>query len=237
MRRLLLAALMLSGLASAAGSDDYAVKRESMVAAQIAARGVKDGKVLEAMRSVPRHRFVPPDLAGTAYADYPLPIGEGQTISQPYIVALMTESLGLKGGERVLEIGTGSGYQAAVLARIVKEVFTIEIKPKLHQTASALLAALGFTNIRTRSADGYFGWAEEGPFDCIIITAAVDHVPQPLLLQLAVGGRMILPLGNPFALQSLVLVTREAKGPPTVKVVTPDVVFVPLTGKGVTDGP
>jgi len=228
---------MLAGLAAAAGADEYAIKRESMVAEQIAARGVKDAKVLEAMKSVPRHLFVPPDLAGAAYEDYPLPIGEGQTISQPYIVALMTESLGLKGGEKVLEIGTGSGYQAAVLAAIVKEVFTIEIKPKLYQTASALLAALGFSNVHTRSADGYYGWADAGPFDCIMITAAVDHIPQPLLQQLAVGGRMILPLGNPFAVQSLVLVTREAKGPPTVKVVTPDVLFVPLTGKGVADRP
>lgn len=236
MRRQFLIPLPLLVLASTAAADDWASRRDLMVAAQIAARGVKDVRVLNAMRSVERHRFVPANLTAEAYQDHPLPIGEGQTISQPYIVALMTESLGLKGGEKVLEIGTGSGYQAAVLARLVKEVYTVEIKPKLHDTASALLAAMGFANVHARSADGYDGWAEKGPFDCILITAAVNHIPRPLLEQLAPGGRMVLPLGDPFAVQSLVLVTKEASGAPTVKVIT-SVVFVPMTGKGVTSGP
>lgn len=207
-----------------------------MVTAQIQARGVSDTMVLEAMRSVERHRFVPPDLAAEAYADHPLPIGEGQTISQPYIVALMTELLGLKGGEKVLEIGTGSGYQAAVLSRIVKDVYTMEIKPKLHASAAALLSALGFANVHARAGDGYYGWPEEAPFDCIMITAAVDHVPQPLLRQLAVGGRMVLPLGSPFSVQSLVLVSKEKDGAPIVRMIT-GVLFVPLTGKGAAGGP
>ncbi len=226
---------MLFLLASAAFPDDFTIKREAMVSLQIAARGIADKRVLDAMRSVERHRFVPADLADDAYADHPLPIGEGQTISQPYIVALMTESLGLSGGEKVLEIGTGSGYQAAVLSRTVKEVFTIEIKPRLHAAASALLSALGFSNVHTRSADGYYGWPEEAPFDCIMITAAVDHIPQPLLQQLAPGGRMVLPLGDPFSVQSLVLVTK-GKGAPTVKLIT-SVLFVPMTGKASAGGP
>jgi protein-L-isoaspartate(D-aspartate) O-methyltransferase len=234
MRRFTRAVFALVLLAPAAFSDDFADQRNLMVRTQIAARGIKDKLVLDAMRSVERHRFVPADLAADAYSDHPLPIGEGQTISQPYIVALMTELLGLSGGERVLEIGTGSGYQAAVLARIVKEVFTIEIKPKLYDAASTALAAMGFANVHARSGDGYYGWPDQAPFDCIMITAAVDHVPQPLLQQLAPGGRMVLPLGDPFSVQSLVLVTKE-KGAPTVKVIT-GVLFVPMTGKGATDG-
>ncbi len=225
-------------------ADDFEVQRKMMVDIQIAARGVSDKRVLDAMRIVERHRFVPAGLARAreAYADRPLPIGEGQTISQPYIVALMTESLALKGGERVLEIGTGSGYQAAVLSRLVKEVFTIEIKPKLHETAKAALAEVGASNVQTRSGDGYFGWPEAAPFDCIMITAAVNHIPQPLLEQLAPGGRMVLPLGDPFSVQSLVLVEKgkgafgSPRGAPTVKVIT-SVLFVPLTGKGASGGP
>jgi protein-L-isoaspartate(D-aspartate) O-methyltransferase len=230
MRRTVLMLLLVAFRTPAIAADDFEVARMKMVDVQIAARGVRDKNVLEAMRTVERHKFVPPGLMGDAYTDYPLPIGEGQTISQPYIVALMTESLGLKGGERVLEIGTGSGYQAAVLSRLVKEVFTIEIKPKLYKVASAALAATGVSNVKTRLGDGYFGWPEEAPFDCIMITAAVNHVPHPLLEQLSPGGRMVLPLGSPFSVQSLVLVVK-GKGAPTVKLIT-NVFFVPLTGRG-----
>ncbi len=225
-------------------ADDFEIQRKMMVDIQIASRGISDKRVLSAMRTVERHRFIPAGLARAreAYADRPLPIGEGQTISQPYIVALMTESLGLKGGERVLEIGTGSGYQAAVLSMLVKEVFTIEIKPKLYETAKAALAEVGASNVQTRSGDGYFGWPDAAPFDCIMITAAVNHIPRQLLEQLAPGGRMVLPLGDPFSVQSLVLVEKaegafgSPRGAPTVKLIT-SVLFVPLTGKGAFGNP
>lgn len=206
-----------------------------MVDGQIQARGVTDERVLDAMRRVERHLFVPADLRGRAYADTPLPIGEGQTISQPYIVALMTETLRLSGGERVLEIGTGSGYQAAVLSLLAKEVRTIEIRPGLQKRAAELLDSLGCRNVSSRQADGYDGWEEKAPFDCIMITAAVNHIPPPLLRQLRDGGRMVLPLGNPFAFQDLVLVTR-AGGSYTVDHVL-GVLFVPMTGKALGAGP
>jgi len=180
------------------------------------------------MSEVFRHSFVPKELVSRAYADHPLPIGEGQTISQPYIVALMTESLKPKGPERVLEIGTGSGYQAAILANVTKEVYTIEIKEKLYTKANQILRTLGFTNIKTRHSDGYFGWPEAAPFDCIMITAAIDHIPPPLLKQLKDGGRLILPLGNPFSYQNLSLVTKHGEDY-TVKQIT-GVLFVPMTG-------
>ena len=169
-----------------------------MISDQIIQRGIADKKVIRAMSEVPRHLFVPEELTGKAYSDRPLPIGEGQTISQPYIVALMTESLNLEGDERVLEIGTGSGYQAAILAAIVKEVFTIEIKEYLYKRSINILNILKIKNIKTRHGDGYFGWEESAPFDCIMITAAIDHIPPPLLKQLKNGGKLILPLGNPF---------------------------------------
>jgi protein-L-isoaspartate(D-aspartate) O-methyltransferase len=206
----------------------YRQAREKMVLSQIRLRGISDEKVLKAMSEVLRHSFVPEELASQAYADHPLPIGEGQTISQPYIVALMTQSLELKGSERVLEIGTGSGYQAAILANIAKEVYTIEIREKLFSKANQTLGTLGFTNIKTRQADGYFGWPEVAPFDCIMITAAIDHIPPPLLKQLKDGGRLILPLGNPFSYQNLSLVTRHGEDY-TVKQIT-GVLFVPMTG-------
>jgi len=206
----------------------YQQAREKMVLSQIRLRGISDKKVLKAMSEVLRHSFVPEDLASQAYADHPLPIGEGQTISQPYIVALMTERLKLKGPESVLEIGTGSGYQAAVLANVVKEVYTIEIRKNLHTKANQTLHSLGYTNIKTRHADGYFGWPEAAPFDCIMITAAIDHIPPPLLKQLKDGGRLILPLGNPFSYQNLSLVTKQGEDY-TVKQIT-GVLFVPMTG-------
>ncbi len=199
-----------------------------MVLSQIRSRGISDKKVLKAMSEVLRHSFVPKELASQAYRDHPLPIGEGQTISQPYIVALMTESLNLKGHERVLEIGTGSGYQAAILANITKDVHTIEIKEKLYTKANQTLRLLDYTNIKTRHADGYFGWPEAAPFDCIMITAAIDHIPPPLLKQLKNGGRLILPLGNPFSYQNLSLVTKQGEDY-TVKQIT-GVLFVPMTG-------
>jgi protein-L-isoaspartate(D-aspartate) O-methyltransferase len=206
----------------------YRQAREKMVLSQIRSRGISNNKVLKAMSEVLRHNFVPKELASQAYRDHPLPIGEGQTISQPYIVALMTESLELKGPERVLEIGTGSGYQAAILANIAKEVYTIEIREKLFSKTNQTFGALGFTDIKTRHADGYFGWPEAAPFDCIMITAAIDHIPPPLLKQLKDGGRLILPLGNPFSYQSLSLVTKHGEDY-TVKQIT-GVLFVPMTG-------
>lgn len=199
-----------------------------MVTQQIRHRGVKDPKVLSAMEKVLRHRFVPQAMRSQAYADHPLPIGEGQTISQPYIVALMTECLALKGHEQVLEIGTGSGYQAAVLAEIVPKVTTIEIKKKLFDRSSRLLKNLGYAGITTIFGDGYHGWQPTAPYDCIMITAAVDHIPPPLLQQLKEGGRLILPLGNPFSFQHLVLVTKKT-GDYEVKQIT-GVLFVPMTG-------
>ena len=200
-----------------------------MVLLQIQMRGVSDKKVLNAMNQVLRHSFVPEKLISRAYADHPLPIGQGQTISQPYIVALMTESLNLKGDERILEIGTGSGYQAAILTKVAKEVYTIEIKKKLYQNASNVLRSMDYTNVKTRHGDGYFGWPEASPFDCIMITAAIDHIPPPLLKQLKEGGRLILPLGNPFSYQNLTLITKQGNDY-KVKQIT-GVLFVPMTGR------
>jgi protein-L-isoaspartate(D-aspartate) O-methyltransferase len=206
----------------------FKAAREKLVEKYIAGQGIADPKVLAAMRSVSRHCFVPKRLASKAYADTALPIGASQTISQPYVVALMTESLKLSGNHRVLEIGTGSGYQAAVLAKIVKEVYSIEIKEKLHRESSRLLKNMGFTNVKTRHGDGYFGWQEAAPFDAIMITAAINHIPPPLLKQLTEGGRLILPLGNPFSYQNLTLVTKTG-GNFVTKQIT-GVLFVPMTG-------
>ena len=209
-------------------AQQWAARRQEMVRTQIAGRDVKDPRVLAAMATVPRHRFVPPGLAARAYGDSPLPIGEGQTISQPYVVALMTASLQLPADAHVLEIGTGSGYQAAVLAQLVQSVVSMEIKAPLHRRATALLKALGLDNVSAIQGDGYFGYPPGAPFDAIMITAAVDHIPPPLLAQLKPGGRLILPLGNPFSYQNLVLVTK-AEGDFTVRNIT-GVLFVPMTG-------
>lgn len=203
--------------------------RDDLVRDTIERRGISDPVVLKAMRDVPRHFFVPQKIISRAYRDTALPIGEGQTISQPYVVALMTDGLKLKSHYRVLEIGTGSGYQSAVLAKIVKEVYTIEIKEKLHQTSTQLLDDLGFTNIKTRHGDGYFGWPEAAPFDAIMITAAVNHVPPPLLKQLKDGGLLILPLGNPFSYQNLTLVIKKGADYTTRSIT--GVLFVPMTGR------
>ena len=207
----------------------YEQSRQNMVGGQIEARGIQDPEVLRSMRAVPRHLFIPEDLRYQAYQDHPVRIGEGQTISQPYIVALMTECLGLTGTERVLEIGTGSGYQAAVLAEIVPEVYSIEIKEVLAERSRGVLDSLGYSGVRSKWDDGYFGWPEHAPFDRIIITAAVDHVPPPLLEQLREGGSMILPLGDPYGFQQLALVTKSKDGF-TVRQIT-GVLFVPMTGK------
>ncbi|MDH3344485.1 MAG: protein-L-isoaspartate(D-aspartate) O-methyltransferase [Desulfobacteraceae bacterium] len=234
MKKTFLAAIILiffPALLAGQMPDDslgFKAPREKMVSSQIRRRGISDKKVLTAMTEVPRHRFVPENLVSQAYADHPLPIGQGQTISQPYIVALMTESLGLKGYEQTLEIGTGSGYQAAILANITKEVYTIEIKEQLYKTASQTLRSMGYTDVKTRHGDGYFGWPDSAPFDCIMITAAIDHIPPSLLKQLKDGGRLILPLGNPFSYQNLSLVTKHGADY-TVRQIT-GVLFVPMTG-------
>jgi len=211
---------------------EYTDLRERMVEMQIARRGVVDSAVLEAMRTVPRHRFVPEKHQAYAYADEPLPIGEGQTISQPYIVAYMTEAMGLAASDRVLEIGTGSGYQAAILAEIVDSVFTIEIVKPLAERAESTLAELGYANVFVRHGDGYRGWPEHAPFDAIIVTAAPDHVPQPLVDQLAVGGRLVIPVG--IAMQELLVVHRAKDG--IVTDTTLPVRFVPMTGEAQKTG-
>ncbi|MBN1826566.1 MAG: protein-L-isoaspartate(D-aspartate) O-methyltransferase [Candidatus Eisenbacteria bacterium] len=207
--------------------DRYAHRREAMVRTQIEARGVRDPRVLAAMRAVPRHLFVPEDLHSRAYEDHPLPIGYDQTISQPYIVALMTELLDLEPGEKALEIGTGSGYQAAVLAELTDTVFTIEIVPELAERARADLAAAGVRGVNVRAGDGYRGWPEEAPFDGIIVTAAPEEVPAPLIEQLAEGGRLVIPVGDTY--QDLILLRKE-KGEIIRRVVIP-VRFVPMTGE------
>jgi protein-L-isoaspartate(D-aspartate) O-methyltransferase len=198
-----------------------------MVETQMRARDITDDQVLAVMGKVPRHEFVPPDVLGQAYNDYPLPIGYGQTISQPYIVAVMTQLLVIKAGDRVLEIGTGSGYQAAVLAELTDQVYTIEIVPELAERARATLNRLGYQRIISKQADGYWGWEEHAPFDAIIVTCAPDHVPQPLLQQLADGGHMVIPVGPPGGYQSLWLITR--RGNEFQNVNWGGVAFVPLT--------
>ncbi len=191
--------------------NEYASKRQQMVAEQIISRGIKDTRVINAMRKVPRHLFLDEALRAQAYEDNPSPIGEKQTISQPYIVALMTELLGLKGKEKVLEIGTGSGYQTAILAEIAEEVYSIERIPSLAKRARKLLDELKYTNIIIRIGDGTLGWKEQGPYDGIIITAASPYPPATLLEQLKVGGRLVIPIGEEFS-QDLILYTKEGDG-------------------------
>jgi len=223
-------ALILFSLAVAAalpacsGADDYGSARRSMVSRQIIARGVTDQRIISAMGHVPRHLFVPASLRRMAYEDHPLPIGYGQTISQPYIVAYMTEAADLKPTDRVLEIGTGSGYQAAVLAEIADEIYSIEIIKPLADSARAKLAELGYKNIKVKWGDGYEGWPEHAPFDAIIVTAAPAEIPGKLTEQLAEGGRMVVPVGSVF--QELYLITRTDRGI-TKKALLP-VRFVPM---------
>ena len=223
---LVLLVLLFGGLSA---DDPYQKKRQAMVEHDIKDRGVKDARVLEVMGKLPRHLFVDQRYREQAYRDHPLPIGEGQTISQPYIVALMTETLNLKSTDRVLELGTGSGYQAAVLSEMVKEVYTIEIREQLARTAAARLERLGYRNVKVKYADGYFGWEEYAPFDAIMITAAVNHIPPLLLKQLKEGGRLILPLGSTVYHQTLTLVTKE-DGQLPIRQLIP-VRFVPFIGE------
>ena len=228
--RRLLAALLLSALTLAAADDDFADARQRMVEEQIRTRGISDPAVLVALETVPRHLFVPPDQRAQAYADHPLPIGAGQTISQPYMVALMTSLLDLKPSSKVLEVGTGSGYQAAVLSRVAGEVYTIEILKPLAERASHTLAGLGYRNVHVRVGDGFQGWPGEAPFDAIIVTAAPPRVPEPLLQQLRKGGKLVIPVGNRDTLQNLLVLTRRADGGFDRTSVMP-VRFVPMTGE------
>lgn len=216
----------------AAGGDAWESQRERMVAVQIAGRDVTDGAVLRAMRRVPRHLFVPERARAEAYGDFPLPISHGQTISQPYIVAYMTQLLRLKPGAKTLEVGTGSGYQAAVLAEVTRtNVYSIEIVEPLAKTAAERLKQLGYGQVVVRHGDGYLGWPEHAPFDAIIVTAGAAHVPPPLIEQLKRGGRMVIPVGGAWALQSLMIIEKLPDG--TVKKRDDLAVrFVPLTGKG-----
>ncbi len=208
-------------------------ERDHMVKEQLLARGISDQSVIQAMREVPRHEFVLADDSAEAYDDHPLPIGYGQTISQPYVVAYMTEALHVEKRERVLEIGTGSGYQAAILANLGAEVFTIEIIEELAERARQTFHRLGIPHVTSRAGDGYQGWPEEAPFDAIILTAAPEHVPQPLMDQLALGGRMILPLGK--TLQRLIILTKTSTGIQRNELLP--VAFVPMTGEAQTRQP
>ena len=203
------------------------VERDQMVREQIITRGVTNARVIQALREVPRHEFVLKADVAEAYEDHPLPIGFGQTISQPYIVAFMTEALRLQPHERVLEIGTGSGYQAAVLSKVVDKVFSMEIIEPLAERAKETLSKLGYTNVTVSAGDGYRGWPDEAPFDAVILTAAPEHIPQPLLDQLSIGGQLILPLGK--RVQKLMLLKRTQDG--WLKEELLPVAFVPMTGE------
>jgi len=208
--------------------DQFVRARRAMIERDLMTRGIRDARVLEAMGYIERELFVPEKLRSLAYEDRPLSIGEGQTISQPYMVAFMTQLLSLKGTERVLEIGTGSGYQTAVLGKLAAEVYSIEIIPKLSDRAKILLVQLGFDNVHLKVGDGFFGWEEQGPFDAILVTAAAPKIPEPLWRQLREGGRLIMPLGAERQAQTLVRVTKS-DGKQVVEELT-GVVFVPLTG-------
>ncbi|HEX9942756.1 MAG TPA: protein-L-isoaspartate(D-aspartate) O-methyltransferase [Thermoanaerobaculia bacterium] len=235
-RRALCALLLALLAALAAGmavsspprEDEFAVARRRMVEEQIRARGVTEPAVLAAMAAVPRHLFVPEGERRDAYEDQPLPIGAGQTISQPYIVALMTSLLDLRPGARVLEIGTGSGYQAAVLSRLAKDVYTIEIVKPLGERARRTLAELGYKNVHVRIGDGYKGWPDAEPFDAIVVTAAPPRIPEPLMKQLKTGGKLVIPVGRTY--QDLIVLTKRRDGGFDRESVLP-VVFVPMTGE------
>jgi len=222
--------LVLLFLFPSQNEEYFTQLRKQMVERQLKSRDITDPKVLDVMGKVKRHLFVSENLMGEAYADFPLPIGEGQTISQPYIVALMTQLLNVKPGEKVLEIGTGSGYQAAVLAKLTDSVFTIEIKEKLAVSAEKRLKNLGYHNIKTKYGDGYYGWEEYAPFDAVIITAAANHIPPLLVKQLKEGGRLLLPLGSTRYWQTLTMGTKISGELKNIMHFT-DVIFVPMTGE------
>jgi protein-L-isoaspartate(D-aspartate) O-methyltransferase len=226
MKLLIIIFLVSSGIIFPCQKDPFQVARQQMVTSQIEARGISDPETLQAMRKVPRHMFVPPSQAHNAYSDRPLPIGYSQTISQPLIVAYMTQLAKPAKGKKALEIGTGSGYQAAVLAEIVDTVYTIEIVPELAREAAARLKILGYGNIVAKYGDGYKGWPEKAPFDIIMVTAAADHIPEPLKEQLAEGGRLVMPVGDPATVQQLIVLTKR-KGRITEQRLEP-VHFVPL---------
>ena len=229
-RPLALIAILGFGLCFARQDENwFARKRRDMVELQLKTRDIKDKKVLEVMGTVPRHLFVDPAVQTDAYEDYPLPIAEGQTISQPYIVALMTQCLELKGQEKVLEVGTGSGYQAAVLARLAGNVYSIEIHAGLAAQAAALLRRLGFANVEIRRGDGYFGWPEQAPFDAIIVTCAAGKIPEPLFEELKEGGRLVIPVGETDGVQTLIRL-RKINGQKRIEEITA-VRFVPMTGE------
>jgi protein-L-isoaspartate(D-aspartate) O-methyltransferase len=236
--RLIAGLLLAIGPGASDAQDRFAFERQSMVReierTQLAVAGetgqrTLDPKVMAVMSKVERHRFVHAELAAEAYDNRPLPIGHGQTISQPYIVALMTDLMRTNRGDRVLELGTGSGYQAAVLAELVKEVYTIEIIRPLGEQAAQRLAELGYRNVQVKVADGYYGWPEHAPFDSIIVTAAASHIPLPLVKQLKPGGRMVVPVGTSFLTQNLLLIEKQLDGSVTSRQILP-VMFVPLTG-------
>ena len=228
-RRFVLVLFCLLILFQAAGAD-YRKERKRLVENHIIREGIKDPLVIESMLTVPREEFVPDNLKKKAYLNQALPVGYGQTISQPYIVALMTELLGVDGDDTVLEIGTGSGYQAAVLAQIVKEVYTIEIIKPLGIKAEKRLKRLGYSNISSKIGDGYFGWEAYATFDAIIVTAAADHIPPPLIKQLKKGGKMCIPVGQPYFTQVLKLLEKDEQGKIHIYDIIP-VIFVPFTRK------
>ena len=236
--RIVAAALVLA-IAGAPAAQDFAAERRRMVQditalvretrAEIG-RGAFDESVMAVMGRVPRHEFVPADQVSSAYRNRPLPIGHGQTISQPYIVALMTDLARAEPGHKVLEVGTGSGYQAAVMAQLVRAVYSIEIVEPLGLQATQRLKKLGYANVEVRVGDGYYGWEEHAPFDAILVTAAASHVPPPLIRQLKAGGRMVIPVGAAFMVQQLMLVEKNLDGTVSTRQILP-VAFVPLTGK------
>ncbi len=220
----------MDGVNSVMDEDAFTSQRKRMAEEQIAYRGIKDKRVVAAMEAVPRHLFIPEENWYYSYSDQPVPIGFGQTISQPYIVALMTELLKVKSGDVVLEVGTGSGYQAAILARLVKQVYTIEVMDELGKEAQVRLKSLGYNNVEAKIGDGYKGWPEHAPFDEIIVTAAAKYIPQPLIDQLKPGGRMVIPVGDAYAVQDLMLITKDAFSKVVKESVIP-VRFVPLLRK------
>lgn len=238
-RRALTGMLGLVVCISLAFAEDYQVLRERLLSrisqdvietSAYIGKDSLDERVMRTIGSVGRHRFVPVELQSQAYENRPLPIGHGQTISQPYIVALMTDLLELEAGDVVLEIGTGSGYQAAILSRLVEQVYSIEIIPELAKSASSRLRHLGFDNIEVKNTDGYYGWQEHAPFDAIIVTAAISHIPPPLVKQLKPGGVLVIPVGPAFQVQQLSMVRKDSEGALKTRQILP-VRFVPFTGK------